>query len=89
MASNYKWKIDETLEDESTVSHSVSLVCSYITGKAIITIDGDKYDISTDLFSLRGTRQMFRLGDMAATIEFPKSGKPRIIIDGKPILPKG
>ncbi len=87
MAKNYKWDIKETLEDGSETTHVVKLVCSNITGKAIITIDGDEYDISVGAFSLKGTNQMFRLGEMAAVIEFPKSGDPRIVIDGKAIAP--
>ena len=88
MAKKYTWNICETLEDEARTEHTVSLVCSNLTGKAIITIDGDEYDISVKPFSLKGTNQMFRLGEMAAMIDFPKSGKPRIIIDGESILPK-
>lgn len=85
MAKKYNWEIKEETEDNGEVMHNVSLVCSNITGKAIITIDGDEYDISVGAFSLKGTNQMFRLGEMAAVIEFPKSGAPRIIIDGKTI----
>ena len=88
MAKKYDWEIDEQVtnvetEEEETVTHKVSLVCSYLTGKAVITIDDSEFDISTRPFGLRGTNQMFRLGDMAAIIDFPKSGEPDIIINGK------
>ena len=88
MAKEYKWNIDEQVtnvetEQEETVTHSVVLVCSNLTGKAVITIDGTKFDISTRPFGLKGTNQVFRLGDMAAIIDFPKSGDPDIVIDGK------
>ena len=63
MAKNYKWEFNETNENNEEILHSVSLVCSMLTGKAIITIDGDEYDISVKPFSLRGTNQVFRLGD--------------------------
>ncbi|MBQ8849769.1 MAG: hypothetical protein IJ011_05525 [Clostridia bacterium] len=88
MAKEYTWNIDEQVvnvetEEEETVTHSVSLVCSNLTGKAIITIDGSEFDISVRPFGLRGTNQVFRLGDMAAIIDFPKKGEPDIVIDGK------
>lgn len=88
MAKKYTWNIDEQVvnietEAEETLTHAVSLVCSNLTGKAIITIDGDRFDISVRPFGLKGMSQMFRLGDMAAMIVFPKSGEPDIVIDGK------
>ncbi len=84
----YKWIINEetvNVETEETevVTHKVSLRCSYFTGKAIIVIDGSEFNISTRPFGLKGTNQVFRLGDMAAIIDFPKSGEPDIVIDGK------
>ena len=87
MAKNYTWEIKETVENEETgvteeVTHSVSLHTSMLTGKAIVTIDGSKFDISTRLFGLRGTQQMFRLGETAAILNFPKKGAPDIIIGG-------
>lgn len=103
MAKKYVWSIDEELiltpeeiealdtpceDGKRTVTHSVSLICSNLTGKAIITIDSDEYDISVRPFSLKGTSQMFRLGEMAAVIEFSKKGAPAIIIDGERILPR-
>ena len=88
MAKKYTWTIDEQVinvetEAEETVTHTVSLVCSNLTGKAIINIDGDEFNISTRPFGLKGTSQMFRLGEMAANMVFPKSGEPDIVIDGK------
>ena len=88
MAKIYNWNIDEQItnpetEQEETLTHTVSLVCSYLTGKAIITIDGDEFNISVRPFGLKGTSQMFRLGEMAAMIVFPNSGEPDIVIDGK------
>ena len=53
MAKNYKWEVSETLESGNQTVHNISLVCSMISGKAIITIDGDEYDISVKPFSLR------------------------------------
>ena len=87
MAKKYEWDIEEKVireedEAEETVSHHVSLVCSNLTGKAIITIDGSEFNISARPFGLRGTSQVFRLGDMAAIIDFPKSDAPDIVIDG-------
>ena len=82
--AKYNWSIKETvLDDESNekeVLHSISLSCSFLTGRAIITIDGDEYNISAKPFKLRGTSQMFRLGEMPAVIDFPKSGKPAVKI---------
>ena len=88
MSKKYSWEIEETVtnvetEKEELVTHKVSLECSYFTGKAIITIDGDEFNISTRPFGLKGTNQVFRLGEMAAIIDFPKSGDPDIVIDGK------
>ena len=88
MAKTYNWQIEELTtdietEEEKTVIHNVSLVCSYLTGKAIITIDGDEFNISTRPFGLKGTNQVFRLGSMAAIIDFPKNSDPDIVIDGK------
>ena len=70
---------DIKLEDGE---HKVSLVYSTLTGKAIVTIDGDEFDISTGFMKLRGTNQVFKLGDEAALLDFPKKGKPDIIING-------
>lgn len=83
----YNWEIkentiNEETEEEIEVTHKVSLRCSMLTGKALITIDGTEFNIGTRPFALRGSNQVFRLGDMAAIIDFPKKGTPNIVIDG-------
>lgn len=94
MAKKYEWKYTEEVTEEleegqtgepetKTVEHTVELVCSMLTGKAIVTIDGDEFDISVGFMKLRGTNQMFRLGESAALLDFPKKGDPRVIVDGK------
>ncbi len=83
MAKKYTWKISEPQENAEPIEHSVTLTCSFITGKALINIDGDEYDISVKPFSLRGTSQVFRLGEEAAVIEFPKKGDPRVLVEGE------
>ena len=77
MAKKLNWDIK--LEDGE---HKVSLVYSMLSGKAIVNIDGDEFDISTGFFKLRGTSQVFKLGDDAALLDFPKKGAPDIYIDG-------
>ncbi|MBE6536252.1 MAG: hypothetical protein E7677_06525 [Ruminococcaceae bacterium] len=83
MAKKYTWKITESVESGESVEHTVKLTCSFITGKALINIDGDEYDISVKPFSLRGTSQVFRLGEEAAVVEFPKKGEPRVLVEGE------
>ena len=87
MAKIYKWNVTEPADQEGgeDILHTVTLRCSNLTGKAIITIDGTEFNISTKPFSLRGTNQMFRLGEMAALLDFPKKGDPRILIDGEAV----
>lgn len=85
MAKNYKWEIPEMTEDGSETVHTVSLTCSYMTGKAIVNIDGDEYDISVKPFSLRGTNQVFRLGESPAVLDFPKKGEPTVSVDGETV----
>ncbi len=87
MAKHYTWEIKEevkNVETEATeeVTHTVSLTTSMLTGKAIVTIDGLKFDISTRPLGLRGTQQVFRLGEQAAILNFPKKGNPDVIVDG-------
>jgi hypothetical protein len=90
MAKIYKWEINEPAVEEGVedVLHTVTLKCSYLTGKAIVTIDGTAFDISVRPLSLKGTSQMFRLGEMPALLEFSKKGAPAIVIDGERILGK-
>ena len=89
MAKKYYWEIEEAETDLETgeptgnmLTHKVELVCSRITGKAIVTINGVKFDISEKPFSLGGTEQIFRLGDMPALLSFKKKGAPTITVDG-------
>ncbi len=86
MAKKYNWKYTEQTEGGESVQHEISLLCSNFTGKAIITIDGDEYDIGVKPFSLRGTSQMFRLGEEAAVVEFPKKGAPTVTVGGEKLL---
>lgn len=83
----YTWEIKENTVNEETGEdveclHTVSLRCSMLSGKARITIDGTEFDIGARPFGLRGTNQAFRLGEMAAMLDFPKKGAPDIVIDG-------
>ena len=90
MAKRYEWEIVEPAEEEGgeDLLHTVVLRCSMLTGKALITIDGTEFNIGTRPLGLRGTSQMFRLGEMAALLDFPKSGEPRILIDGESVTRK-
>ena len=86
----YTWNyIEQTVNEETEeaieVAHTVALRCSFLTGKAIVTIDGTEFDISTRPFGLRGTSQVFRLGDVAAMLDFPKKGDPAVIVDNERI----
>lgn len=88
MAKKYFWEIEEAETDiesgEPTgnmLTHKVELVCSNLTGKAIITINGIKFDISEKPFKLSGTEQMFKLGGMPALLSFKKKGAPTISVD--------
>ena len=83
MAKNYKWTISGVDEETPDLTHSVTLVCSNLTGKAIVTIDKDEYDISVKPFKLKGTNQMFRIGECPAVLDFPKKGEPTVTVDGK------
>ena len=94
---HYTWEIKENTVNEETeegleLLHKVSLRCSMLMGKAIVTIDGTEFDISTRPFALRGTSQVFRLGEIPAILVFPKKGEPDIVIDnicvrtGKPYV---
>ena len=77
MSKKLEWEI--TVEEEL---HKVALEYSMLTGKAIVNIDGDEFDISTGLFKLRGTSQVFKLGDKQAILDFPKKGAPDVVVDG-------
>lgn len=90
MAKLYKWEINEpsTEEGGEDMLHTVTLKASNLTGKAIVTIDGAEFDISVRPFALKGTSQMFRLGEMPALLKFSKKGAPAVVIDGERILGK-
>ena len=77
MAKKISWNI--ALDDGE---HKVSLVYSMMMGKAVVTIDGDEFDISTGFGKLKGTNQIFKLGDVAAMLDFPKKGAPEVYING-------
>ncbi len=77
MAKKINWEI--TLDDGE---HKVSLLYSMLTGKAVVTIDGDEFDISVGFCKLRGTNQVFKLGDEAAILDFPKKGEPEVYLNG-------
>ncbi|MGM9682639.1 MAG: hypothetical protein ACI3XQ_03485 [Eubacteriales bacterium] len=77
MAKKLEWNIDI-----DGTEHTVSLAYGMVTGKAVVVIDGDSFDISTGFMKLRGTNQAFRLGDKQAILDFPKRGEPDIILDG-------
>ena len=90
MAKKYYWEVEEAQTDIETgeptgemITHKIELKCSKITGKAVVAINGVKFDISEKPFSLAGTEQMFRLGDMPALLSFKKKGAPTITVDGQ------
>lgn len=74
-------KLEWNIEVEGE-NHKVTLEYMMLLGKAIVEIDGDRFDISTGPFKLRGSSQVFRLGETQAILDFPKKGKPDIIYDG-------
>ena len=93
MAKKYTWEYSEPETDMetgeetgNTLTHTISLTCSYLSGKAIVTIDGTEFDISEKPFSLKGTEQVFRLGDSAAVLRFEK-GAPTITVDNEVLAP--
>ena len=77
MSKKLEWEIN--VDEEM---HKVALEYSMLTGKAIVNIDGDEFDISTGLMKLRGSSQVFRLGEKQAILDFPKKGQPDVVIDG-------
>lgn len=85
MAKDYKWVIKGVDEEEPEKLHIVRLTCSNLTGKAIVSIDGDEYDISVKPFGLKGTNQMFRIGEYPAVLDFPKKGEPTVTVEGEKI----
>jgi hypothetical protein len=94
MAKKYYWEIPENETDPETgeatgniITHKVELVCSNLTGKALITIDGTEFNISEKPFSLKKVEQMFRLGEMPALISFDKKCVPIIRINNENHFP--
>ena len=94
MAKKYYWEIPENETDIETgeetgniITHKIELVCSNLTGKIIITIDGTEFNISEKPFSLKKVEQMFRLGEMPALISFKNQGTPIIRVDNENYLP--
>ena len=92
MAKKYYWEIEEEETDTESGeltgnirTHKVELICSNLTGKAIVTINGMEFNISEKPFSLAGTEQMFKLGDMAAVLSFKKKGAPTVTVEGKTV----
>lgn len=77
MSKKLEWEIDV---EEAT--HKVALEYSKLTGKAIVNIDGDEFDISAGFMKLAGSSQVFRLGDKQAILDFPKKGEPDVVVDG-------
>ena len=95
MAKKYYWEIPEEETDfetgeptGNTITHKIDLVCSNLTGKIVITIDGSEFDISEKPFAIKNVEQMFRLGELPAILKFDSKGVPAIIIDNKSIPPK-
>ena len=89
MAKKYTWEYSEPETDMetgeetgNTLTHTISLTCSYLSGKAIVTIDGTEFDISEKPFSLKGTEQVFRLGESAALLRFGKP-TPTVTVDNE------
>lgn len=93
MAKKLFWEYSEPETDietgeltGNTLTHTISLSYSYLSGKAVVTIDGSEFNISERPFALKGTEQMFRLGDSAALLRF-ESGEPTVTVDNKILKP--
>ena len=93
MAKKLYWEYSEPETDietgeatGNTVVHTVSLSFSYLSGKAVVSIDGTEFNISERPLALKGTEQVFRLGDSAALLRF--EGKmPTVTIDNEKLDP--
>ena len=95
MAKKYYWEIPEEETDYETgektgniITHKIELICSNLTGKIVITIDGTKFDISEKPFSIKKVEQMFRLGELPAIIRFDNTCVPQITVDNILYAPK-
>ena len=93
MAKNLFWEYNEPETDietgeltGNTLTHTISRSYSYLSGKALVTIDGSEFNISERPFALKGTEQMFRLGDSAALLRF-EAGEPTVTVDNEIIKP--
>ena len=82
MAKKIIWEI------EREEKHTVELEYGMISGKAIVTIDEDRFDISVKPFRLRGSNQIFKLGEEMAILDFPQKGAPQVIVGGEAQSPK-
>ncbi len=87
MAKKFYWEYSEPEIDAESgektgniTTHTILLTCSYLSGRAVVEIDGTRFDISERPFSLRGTEQVFRLGDSAALLRFGKK-VPSVTVD--------
>ena len=95
MAKKLYWEYSELETDPETgeatgkvLLYKVSLTYSYLSGKAIINIDGTDFDISEKPFSLKKVEQMFRLGEMPALVSFNEKCVPQITVDNQLYPPK-
>lgn len=89
MAKKINWEYIEPELDFETgeetgniLTHTISLCYSYVSGKAIVTIDGTEFDISVRPFALKGSEQVFRLGESAALLRFGKP-TPTVTVDNE------
>jgi hypothetical protein len=89
MAKKINWEYSEPEFDFETgeetgniLTHTISLCYSYVSGKAVVTIDGTAFDISVRPFALKGTEQVFRLGESAALLRFTKP-TPTVTVDNE------
>ena len=93
MAKKLFWEYNEPETDfetgeltGNTLTHTVALSYSYLSGKAIVTIDGSEFNVSERPFSLKGTEQVFRLGESAALLKFG-APQPTITVDNETLEP--
>ena len=93
MAKKLYWEYSEPETDietgeetGNTVTHTIALTYSYMSGKAVVSIDGTEFNISERPFALKGTEQMFRLGENAAMLRF-SSNEPTVTVDNEILTP--
>ena len=93
MAKKLYWEYSEPETDietgeatGNTVVHTVSLSYSYLSGKAVVSIDGTDFNISERPLALKGTEQLCRIGDSPALLRF--EGKmPTITVENETLDP--